>query len=101
MTIVYITEATTKYPFTGNLTKAEWGKWHPNGDLMICANVQINPAEKFVVTNGKMGGDPLYGTHKHLKLTFSGEAKCSIPEGGSVTEMKGNVKHAYWGKGDK
>ena len=51
MAEVFIREGTTKYPFSGSLSKAEYGKWHDDGSCLLASNVQINFGDKFVVNN--------------------------------------------------
>ena len=48
-----------------------------------------------------MGGDPFFCLPKMLRLTFAGEAKCFMPEGGVVRYMAGKIKHAYYGAGNR
>ena len=100
MPSVFIKEGQHKWPFHGNLTSAVYGDFdeygQPKGD---CNSVEIGAADEIDVTNDAMGGDPLPGVPKKLKLTFEGEATCVIPEGAQVEEQTGEIKAAVYGEG--
>lgn len=100
-TVVYIREYDTMYPFEGTLIKAEYGFWNKDGTERGVKDVEnINIDKALVVSNKNMGGDPLHGTVKYLRLTFAGDAVVTIPEHGGVKEMKGHVKNAVYGAND-
>jgi len=99
--VVYIAEYTTKYPFSGDLVRAEYGVWNSDGSCRASSDVTalVRAEHRFIVTNERMGGDPLAGPQKNLKLTFAGEATCYMPEMGWVTYMAGRVLRARYGCG--
>jgi len=103
MAVVYIEESTTKYPFEGTLVKAEYGVWESNGTCRASSDVtsRVSAGSHFIINNDSMGGDPIAGPKKMLKLTFAGNATCRMGEGDWVTYMSGNVQSATWGTSSK